>query len=600
MTYMIPRKLTDGKASVTLSIKSFGHFYSYAPNYDKAQHAQKDNSQGIYAIYTHTEPYFKPLSSEKQGKKPKNKNTYKPTVNAYEYLQKQMIKELDGALRRKILLKADMPALARAFSCDWYPQKGDSQILKKLIHSADHYALTKEPKELGWFGAGEIAESLRTVYDALEKQSYFDSVIQGSKTRREVYSLFFKKCIEYQTYPFHRGGLTNQDIYINTSVYRCNLLLKKLSPELALSEEKAMDLIYQSIGLKPYRGRHLPNQKARATTSYRSIIGGPLFLSDKVDYFWVSQKGTSKEHGYVSHYGELGYQTATLYELTKDPLVKEQALKMINARAPFRSIQIDQNGRRQVRIESAIGWRHSWYNGKVEYGGIFLKPALVFQDPISIRLAQMFLEDERFLGRLGVHSRKLPLMMDRLEAVKMLENTPPSTYVFPMEDSHPDFAWADEETATIAFKDRGRKAYFSLNWRSAGINNIARFHFTEDQFDRVGNMSISTKYTPSDKTLTRPAEIARNAKGENESLATDGEVLPLAQGPRGGKADFYSLHYGPYFIIMNSSADKQFTVEFPAGTESRSYKDLITGKQIKISNTFRIQPMQTHIFRLED
>ena len=105
----------------------------------------------------------------------------------------------------------------------------------------------------------------------------------------------------------------------------------------------------------------LSGLESRGISTATFIIGGPVFLSDDWDYCWVTPKGSSKEHGYVPHYGELAHQTATLYEITRDEGVKRQAVRMIAARAPFRVPSNDRDGNACIRIEAVIGWRHSWY-----------------------------------------------------------------------------------------------------------------------------------------------------------------------------------------------------------------------------------------------
>ena len=108
----------------------------------------------------------------------------------------------------------------------------------------------------------------------------------------------------------------------------------------ALAEEVALDYVYQAVGMRPYEGRRNRNRynqrNVTISTAYRFIVGGPVFFSDDWDYYWVTPKGSSKEHGYVCSYGELAYQAATLAELTGDDKVKQHAIKMIRARTPFR------------------------------------------------------------------------------------------------------------------------------------------------------------------------------------------------------------------------------------------------------------------------
>ena len=68
MTYMIPRGITRGRIpQITLKLVSKGYIYGYASTYEEAQHLQEKPSQGIYAVYTHTDPFFVPPVEEQQG-----------------------------------------------------------------------------------------------------------------------------------------------------------------------------------------------------------------------------------------------------------------------------------------------------------------------------------------------------------------------------------------------------------------------------------------------------------------------------------------------------------------------------------------------------
>jgi len=369
-TYMLPPKITRGRERVTLRIVSKGRVYSYASSYEKAQYKQNVPSQEIHAVYTHTASFFTPPAGEVQGTPPRPGPVWRPDseLKPVEHAIREAQKMLDGALRRELLRPNEALGLAIAYGSPWARQHGDPAALERVIATVDAYVTKDDVKSLGWFGPGELAEAVWRVFDDAGKAGCFtEAVGTGDRARGRAYAEFFRRCIDHQTEPRNRGGLTNQDIYIVTSVYRSHMLLEKLDPARALPKAKALEYVHQAIGLKPYRGRRYPGKGVQMSTAYRFIIGGPVFLSEDRDYFWVTPKGSSKEHGYVPHYGELAHQTATLYELTRDETVKRQAVRMIAARAPFRVMSNDRDGNACLRIEAAIGWRHSWYGGAVLY-----------------------------------------------------------------------------------------------------------------------------------------------------------------------------------------------------------------------------------------
>ena len=594
-TYLLPRHVTRGKRRVALQIVSKGRTYSYAPSYERAQYKQQAASQGIYAVYTHTEPFFTPPADEAQGRPEVLGGVWRApsALGPGEHVKREARRMLDGLLRRKLSRPADALALAMAYGATWSRQHKDEAILRRVIRTVDTYVLRDDVRSLGWFGPGELAEAAWRVGDDAGRAGLLDEKLPpAGKARKAAYADFFRKALDHQTEPRNRGGLTNQDIYILTSAYRCNLLLKRIAPGRALPEKAALDYVHQAIGLRPYRGRHYPGKGVQQSTAYRYIIGGPIFLSEGRDYFWITPKGSSREHGYVCHYGELAQQTATLYELTGDERIRRQAVRMIAARAPFRVFSNDRDGNVALRIESVIGWRHSWYGGRVEYGDAYLKAAAVLGDSVSLRLAQLYLAHNMIYRK--VDRGQPPLLVQRVGCVAKVAAAAPSTFRLPMRDDQPDFAWADEGIGTLAFKHGRRRCWMTMGWRAAGINNIARVHCTEPTFDRIANIRIATQFTPSGRSIARPAQRSGAFVKPGTALLTDGEKLPLAAGPLGGQGDFYTVRYGEYLIGMNCTAGKTFELKVPPDLAGRPLVDLITKRPVG-GGSIRVAPGTTVI-----
>jgi hypothetical protein len=168
----------------------------------------------------------------------------------------------------------------------------------------------------------------------------------------------------------------------------------------------------------------------------------------------------------------------------------------------------------------------------------------------------------------------------------------PSKFRFPMGDDQPDFAWADEGIGAVVLKHMGRRAWVVLGWRGAGINNIARIHYTTDTIDRLANVRIHTSYTPSGYSIVRPAEMLGTYKYKDMTLATDGEILPIAEGPLGGRGDFYQCRYGDYLTLMNCTDAKTYKPDIPDDLKNSSAKDLISGETYKLDQ-ITIPPEKT-------
>ena len=605
-TYLLPWHITKGCQQVTLQLVSKGYLYGYAPTYEQAVHVQKDPSRGLYAAYTHTNPFFVPAESETRGSAPV-RGAIRPApegLSAYEHVRQVAQRRLNGVYGRKPRPNPpEIMAIGMAYELPWSEQYHDADVLDTVVRTADWNVLQGDHKGLGWMGHGELAEAVYHTYDAAQQRGLLDSPItEGAQlTRRQAYAEFFRAGIDFRTRRDSRGGITNQDIYIITSVYRCQRLLKRLAPRQALPDRQALDLVHQAVGLRPYDGRRHRNgyndRPVTISTAYRFIIGGPVFFSDDWDHYWVTSKGSSREHGYVQGYGEMAYQLATLVELTGDAAVREQAIKMIRARAPFRVPGNDAEGYRALRIEAAIGWRHSWYPGQVQYGDPYLKAAAVLKDPVSVRLAQLYLaHNQVFVKDERPHD---PLMVDRVDHLKTVEALAPSEFRFPMQEGQPDFAWADEGIGAVVFRHKGRKAWIAMGWRGAGINNIARIHYTTQDIDRIANVRIQTRYTPSGYTITRPAERCGPFVPKGTPLATDGEVLPIAEGSLGGRGDLYVCRYGDYFIVMNTTADRSIEPDIPDDLKGASGRDLLTGRPVTL-NGLQVPPLSTLVLYVDE
>ena len=593
-TYMLPPRITRGRERVTLRIVSKGRVYDYAPDYETAQHDQKSASQEMHAVYTHTDPFFVPPAGEVQGTPPAPGPVRQPrtALGELEHVTRQMQVAVDDALRRERMSPNDALGVAIAYGSPWAKQHGEKTVLERVIATVDAYVEAGDVESLGWFGPGELAEAAWRAFDDAKAEGLFDEALgPDGGTRGEVYAEFFAKSLDRQTGPEHRGGLASEAIHVATSVYRTNMLLGRLAPERALPRAEALDYAYQAIGLRPCTGRGRPGGGVRESTSYQLPVGGPVLFSDEWDYRWVTPKRSAREHGYDPYHGELAAQVATLYELTRDEEVRRAAVRMIAARAPFRVMSNDRDGYACLRVEAVIGWRHSWYPGAVLYADQYLKAAALLGDPVSLREAQIFIEHGMLYRE---PSRpELPLIVQRVGYLKRILDAPKSDFLLPMGDDRPDFAWADEGIGAVAFKHGKRRCWMALGWRGAGINNIARVHFTEPEVDRIANVRIETEFTPSGGTITRPGERPGRFVEPGRKLVTDGDVMPLASGPLGGAGDFHAVRYGDYLVGMNRSEDRMFRLAIPHDLASVRRTDLVSGRTYRPARWHRVGPGAT-------
>jgi hypothetical protein len=69
-TLPLPEKLTKGKTSVSLEIRSMGRIWSYGQNQAQLYYNQTTDSRGVYRLYTHTDPFITLPANDVQGPVP--------------------------------------------------------------------------------------------------------------------------------------------------------------------------------------------------------------------------------------------------------------------------------------------------------------------------------------------------------------------------------------------------------------------------------------------------------------------------------------------------------------------------------------------------
>ncbi|QNE35432.1 Tat pathway signal sequence domain protein [Leifsonia shinshuensis] len=69
-TLPLPEKLTQGKTSLQLEVKSFGSIYAYGQNAAQFFGNQTTDSRKLYRAYSHADPYFVPASDDVFGNAP--------------------------------------------------------------------------------------------------------------------------------------------------------------------------------------------------------------------------------------------------------------------------------------------------------------------------------------------------------------------------------------------------------------------------------------------------------------------------------------------------------------------------------------------------
>ncbi|MDF7825471.1 hypothetical protein P4B35_15700 [Pontiellaceae bacterium B12227] len=624
-TRPLPLHMTEGKTEVELTIEGQGGINGYAPKIADYQKMMKEPSRGIYRAYVHTNPGFQPLEDEVQGTAPVLPIRPEPGIEVIEKLKKDLNERSKYELERPGKKhELNIQYLAHAYKTPWNIAYKNKVALERLVDAIDIHYLEwrKDPDaSLGrrWIFKGPIGDAIRLTHEDLKP--WLDEKVPGTKTvRRKAWA---ELMVASRTHNSSKEGearraYTNQCMIKDQNTYYCNLAIALIYPKKAWPEKKARRMLYEAMGLEPFSGSWDEYAKPDWSHGKNKMLLTPA--------------GLTRELGFVGAYGEIICDSGVaIYEATKsspegaDPRIREQLIRMIRARAPFRYPLVDKEGYRSMNMEGLIGWRDWKFPGNVMYdqfngrdGGAF-EVAVSTGDKVLLGYGQQMLEDNQYfqvvkkrMEERGTSSKTYLLNVPELyEMVSSLEDQP---YRLPMSDGQPDFVFADPGNGVLAFKDRGRIFYSSLYWRARRmVNNLARVHYMTPHMEVDSIVNIETEFNDSGKKYTFPERTNQEfSRGREERWYTSqgiyqamaGVEYPIAR-VRGddsfeygqehlqaGKAQLYIMSYGDYFIAMNCDDSDSFRVDIPA--DFVGAKDLVS-KQIAKFPQANLRPGKTMV-----
>lgn len=609
-TLPLPISMTKGKKNIELSIRSTGFIARYGETFEKYQKRMVRPSRPVYKGYTHTQECFVPKAKEKQGKEPARLVRTGPGAEVIEDVKAFVNRELTRIMKKDKWNQDEAWILSYAYNQPWTVVAHDEHVIRKVIDTADDYyeQYAESPETVykgSWVTIGPLCLALNAFVPEISK--IWDEKMQNNKTRRENWAAMCKAGVDYAK--MNRRSYTNQSMIVDLHLYSVNRMLSILAPEQALPMYQVLKFLYESVGIVPWTGSLLPN-------------GEPSMpLGD--NYYQFSKNGLSKELGYVGGYGEILNWMVHIYEVTgergqtdtRDPLIREQMLKIMRSRSHFRYPTLDNEGYAVMRGESVIGWRdHGSYPAGIIYGergyhreGTPVMTAAATLDPDAVAYAQQMMEDNQFFsvvkGKMGDRSLNSIYTLLRLPGeYELIMKQPRYHKHLPMTQDMPDVLFTDEEVGVVALKNGEDILYTSLYWRANfAVNFLARVHYITPDMDRIATVFEDVQYTPSGYTYTRPERNnlffspARNFYPEVKSAHT-GEQLPIAKIPEGvdfkpgwesvyaGKGDFYTLRYGKYLIAMNCTKDKVYDLKVPKAKKILKFpeKTLVKEKNLKV------------------
>ncbi|MGI6180365.1 stalk domain-containing protein [Butyricicoccus intestinisimiae] len=433
-----------------------------------------------------------------------------------------------------------------------------------------------------------------------------DMTGKATVTRRASYIEMFAKLRDYLADPVKgdfydpktRAGTANQDFGF---AYDANRAVELLFDSMELSSaNKPSDIPeqYQVKDNEPY----LRQLKYK----FGEMVDGEKWFSEN----GVGLEGGASHGGWAGEYGLLLLKIINKYAETAESsedledFFGKISYDAYEAAQYFLKPSVTADGENILISEMFAGSRNTSNGQKIAYP-VAGYTALKLGSKAALRMAIKYIEDNHAYAETFKQEveEKTPHVYTRIielqELLKYykeierkkeeLEQNGEMPYL-PMEDEHPDFAWADLDSQAVVFKNNGDKVYVTFNYRRDNwkYNQYARIRFTNDTVERLANVVAVNKggtYTFQDST-THP----------------DGKTYTH------NRFDGYSqVRYGKYFIGMNQSRDDASVgqtgkVYYMDTLGIKKAKDLMTGKVYESVNggdiKVQVQPRQTVILEV--
>lgn len=623
-TFPIPKEITEGKKRVSLrlqtasSLPSPGAFRN--PGDPKPPEVQRPTF-AIHGIYTHTEPCFEVPAEEVQGKPfvwgppPREKPADYPSIeerllerarNDIEYTLKQDVnRSIYDAGHRKLTRMLD--AMGLIYNTKWSGHYHDESIATRMRDAIDTHVKRQaaeggDPGKMfyrAWGSHGRVAHAYSQMHGVFEKNGWLDEPFEMktpegnvTKTRRQAYADFFHDAFEWRR--SDRRHYTNQPLYVSHTLYRLQTALRQLGDPRALSEKQALWYVREAMGLVPLRSREFAIEAEAAN----------------YPWFNITQKGLTREIGYVDAYGELIDSMLPVVEDTGSPEVKAQTSKALAARAMVRIPDNDADGNRILRGIGFMSWRKPTYPFRICYSGI--NEVAVLGDPVALRLAQLEIEHGRpYLlpaePERGPHWDPAKTMKE-YEYYLKVRDLPPSPYRLAMEPDQGDMVWSDEENGVFSFRHGDDRVYgsFFMPQEPAGraVGDFAAVQFTKPDHEFLVDMIAENESPESGLSLTVDTPAGPRTFPQTPlppGMKAWQELPPNSIDRRAGRAYFYRMKFGDYLIGMNTTEkgsyrESIYKLDIPDGFKSAT--DVATGKEIDTSKPVEVGPQSTKVLYL--
>ncbi|MGN0854122.1 MAG: hypothetical protein ACI4R9_01230 [Kiritimatiellia bacterium] len=618
-TFLLPAQAVKGKTEIKVAIYATGHVWGYGQNFRQFQKASAMDSRRIYGILCHDEP-FPNLSRTDVVVTPCDPaaDCFHKEVPAVDF--ERIRREVNAALKDRL----NVEKLARrpddaGFLAEGYWTEGTSvyrsdEVVAAIVAVMDEFARKFAADSASvidddsWHGLGPIADGIWRLGEE-PLRAALDGEIAGLGSRRVKWADALEaSCRQLMT---HRRFFANQGQIVDTNAHRVNRALKLCDPTRGPALAVTVEQLREAMGLKP-----CPN-----------------------GYVALTQKGLSKEDGYVGSYGESTIWAAcAAYDVTVDratglgdPELRKLVGKAVLVRSHFRFPGVRRDGSRVMRLENVISWRNDHFPGMPDYlsnGSSLLRPFALTHSKTMLGILKDAWDDGWFQRFAMGQGEKQMSLLDKLfflkdypvfeQALKRIEEGKLVVPHLPMRGD--DFVWCDSENAVVAAKYGEEVLYVNAYYRARGaINNLARIHFVRPDSEFAATVWCDEEFQPDgDRTeyvhnyfqygwqgklydgYRQPDPDGTDAYSTALGIAwppqnvRGGMTEPVAR--RGGRADFYHVNWGPYEVCINDDpAAKSRDYTLPKG--SGVYLDVATKERVRPGTTVMIPAHDARVFR---
>ncbi|MBQ3350880.1 MAG: hypothetical protein IJG38_10815 [Thermoguttaceae bacterium] len=628
---VLPENVTKGKTELEFEIRLVGKIWPYAPTFDRFQANIKGDSLPIYAAFTHLGAKFEPKTVE--FKPVPDVVRPAPGAEVVDKIKERISAELEQRMNgRKTLTQQDVEFLARGYRIKWSPVYDNPKCIDRVVDGIDAFyrawrenpkLIENDPRQYNgdWFGVAPLCEAIYTM-DSPEFQKRLDEPLADSSdenavTRRQAWGEMIQAALVHLSR--HRRWYTNQSMIIDWNLHRMNRALILVDKSRAFPERQTLRYLYESMGIEPWRGAETES--------------GPA-LPRGESYYQITRQGLTRELGYVGMYGEVLDWGCWIYLSTckrdadgqlvvrpdglldGDEKIRQQLVKMTNARQWFRYPSIDNDGYRAVRLERSIGWRDNDLTGPVMYcartgkEGVALMIPFCTRDKNALQSTAQALADNQIFDELDKLNRTWGLrvsyaLMDVPDYWEYICNnaknytTPHSSLLTPNSHATKSSLFTDEQNGVLALQNGDERLYMSLYWRARlGVNRLGKAHYIGKNWQQYVVLREDVKFDPSGETVVRRNWTTGDHHngyghihypGKTDSIHV-GEVLAVARIPdwdkefrlgeengNAGRAEFYKVRFRQYLIAVNASEKKSFELDLNS-EQGESFIWLDSGK----------------------